>query len=474
MPSVEIVMKDAQGYKEYKYDFQYYRATESYLDMIPMTVPTQTQLSNTRDGTMAEMTELVKNRNKPLAQFVPIPDWAMWRKGMDWDKALPNTVAGAPAISPREAYFNNDSACCYALSDRLAGDKIDQEKADQRILLPFQEKIKATVLTADDTDSIDYYFKDRGKYLDLGDNTKKPNKPDPAMNSLIYPGERIPRATVAQTTNIITGMNQLINAEYRLCANSNDSKIRSWECNISNLDNRWEFSERDSDGYGMIALNGGSYCLDSRGELGQAIIWPCFSNTNGLWKFRSDGSLVDKTTKGCLALTGTQSGNAIETQPCNGSGRQQWLTDYAENTWGNVGGGSTRMLGYDKSSKCFRLNDQTGKEYTSIWLDTCAPGDPKGQWSTWTSMVNGQGGYAPVLESNIKDESSYFNMCALYAGGSWAAYARSCKNRNKFPYQWYFTPDRQIIALYGGYCLSDNGLTASCKSINPDTWSWIK
>ncbi|MDN5667200.1 MAG: hypothetical protein L0G87_02240 [Renibacterium salmoninarum] len=80
VPSVEFVMKDAQGYKEYQYEFPYYSETDSYLDMVPMTVPSSTELRNVREGTMAEISELVKSRNKTLAQFVPIPDWAMWRK----------------------------------------------------------------------------------------------------------------------------------------------------------------------------------------------------------------------------------------------------------------------------------------------------------------------------------------------------------------------------------------------------------
>ncbi|MDN5667204.1 MAG: ricin-type beta-trefoil lectin domain protein [Renibacterium salmoninarum] len=471
VPSVEVVMKDAQGYKEYTYEFPYYGETNSYLDMVPMTVPASATFQNTRNGTMAEMSELVKSRSKPLATFVPIPDWAMWRKNLNWDTPLPNTVAGSPTLSPREAYFNNDSKCCYALSDRLAGDKLDQEKADQRILLPFQEKVKATVLTADDTDSIDSYFKDKGNYLDLGDNKVKPNAPNPAMNSLIYPGERIPRAAVAQTTNKSIGPNQLINAQFRLCAASSSSKIRSWQCNTNDKDGRWDFKAPDADGYRRLELNNGGYCLDSKGELGLAIIWPCATTTNGMWKFRSDGSIVDKATKGCLTLTGNQPGSPVETQPCNGSGRQQWLTDYAENSWGDLGRGQGRMLVDNKTGNCLTLDNPSGEDYTDIWVVGCE-NSAKQRWGTWNGMVNGQGGYSPRIASDIKAESGWYYMCMGNEVGVVLGY--SCGTGGRVAsLQWYFTPDGQVVNIRG-QCLKNDGgraTMANCSSWNPTTWT---
>lgn len=481
VPSVEVVMKDAQGYQEYQYDFQYYRETESYLDMLPITVPTRAAFNNTRGGTMAEMSELVKSKNKPLAQFLPIPDWVMWRKNIKWDTPLNNTVPNTPTISPREAYFNNDSRCCYTLSDRLSGDTVDQEKADQRIMLPFQEKIKATVLTADDTDSIDAYFKAKGKHLDLGDNTRNPNEPKAEMNSLIYPGDRIPRAAVAQTTNIIKGINQIINKQYRTCVNNKNGSVTSqnpvinWKCDTGDPMNRWELRERDTGGYGLIALNGGQYCLNSQGRLGSVDIWPCDKPTNAMWRFRSDGSIVDKTTKGCLTLSGYQLGSTVETSVCDGSSQQQWLTDYAENSWGNVGGGIPRLLSYDRTQECLTLDNPSGKEYTTIWVMTCA-GGPKRQWTAWTSMVNGQVGYMPVLESNIKDKSEYFYMCARSGGSNFPVKGFSCRNRSSWTYQWYYTPEREIVSVDDGQCLQKgaggNAITNSCRSAVPDTWTW--
>lgn len=476
VPSVEIVMKDAQGYNRYNYDFLYYGETESYLDMLPMTFPDSTTLANTREGTMAEMSELVKSKNKPLAQFVPIPDWAMWRSGFSWNQALPNVLPNSPTITPDVGYFNNDSKCCYALSDRLKSDGADREKADQRILLPFQEKIKATVLTADDTDSIDAYFKPRGKYLDLGDNIKNPNKPNPEMNSILIPSSRIPRATVAQTTNIITGTNQLINAEYRLCVNNENRRlvagnpVKSWQCN-GDTSNIWSFEKPDAEGYRKMIISNSSYCLNSQGRLGWADIWPCTDSQNAMWKFRSDGSIVDKSTKGCLSLAGDQSGSAIETQPCNGSGRQKWLTDYAENTYGIVGGGQTYLL-QDTNRQCLNLYGNSGT--TQVWTGTCVVTDDR-TWIAWTSMVDGQGGYAPILQSKKLNSGGNFYMCARSPNPS-SVLANSCEYRRDKEYQWYYTPEREIVNVFTGGCLKpaadQRPVTTACDSQTPAPWYW--
>ncbi|GAA1048070.1 hypothetical protein GCM10009569_01890 [Arthrobacter russicus] len=471
VPSVEVVMKDAQGYKEYQYEFPYYSQTDSYLDMVPMTVPSSTELRNVREGTMAEMSELVKSRNKPLAQFVPIPDWAMWRKDFSWDTSLPNTVPNTPKISPREAYFNNDSKCCYALSDRLAGDKLDQEKADQRILLPFQERIKATVLTADDTDSIDSYFKGKGKYLDLGDNKVKPNAPNPAMNSLIFPGNRIPRATVAQTTNISYGQNQLINAQFRLCANNKSGAMQPanevivWECNPGDPMNHWQFRQRDAEGYGVIGLGRSEYCLNSQGRVGTTVIWPCDKATNAMWRYRSDGSIVDRATNACLSLTGDKSGSNLETEACNGSGRQQWLTDYAENSFGSVDRDSGLLLASRGTGQCLNLYGNSGTE--QLYMGQCVVSTER-TWGTWTGMVSGQGGYKPVLESGMKDSSGDYYMCAR-APSPTSVVANSCENRSAKEYWWYFTPDERIVSVNTGGCLiprpgSSTLLVEKCES----------
>lgn len=190
--SVEVTMKDSVGFYETRHQQgsstgtafpQPFRDVEYYT---PLTV----NEANTRPGTMARLTALVRASNKPLGQFVPIPDWVMWRSGpVDWDRTLPSVVGSATPITPREAYFQNDSRCCYALELRLADTGHDPEQNEQRTILPWMQDIGATVLTADDTDSIDAFFHGQGKLYDLGRPAGQTQvSPAPAaMNSLISP-----------------------------------------------------------------------------------------------------------------------------------------------------------------------------------------------------------------------------------------------------------------------------------------------
>lgn len=190
--SVEVTMKDSTGY------------VDTRLRGDDPTVPlpfagveyySPSPRSVAKPGTMARATQIVRDAGKPLGQFVPVPDWVLFRTAgsFSWDEVLPNVDAAhrATPVTPREAFFNNDSRCCYSLRDRVdtstAADA-DPEQNDQRILLPWLEDIGATILTADDTDSIDAYFTQRGKKLDTGDNSLTPNRPDPAMSSVIFPG----------------------------------------------------------------------------------------------------------------------------------------------------------------------------------------------------------------------------------------------------------------------------------------------
>ncbi|MBW0252479.1 glycerophosphodiester phosphodiesterase family protein [Cellulomonas sp. PS-H5] len=193
MLSVEVTMKDSTSYSHLvrrngNPEGPAFHGVEYYTAAGDATAP---------PGTMASAVEIVRKRNKPLGQFVPIPDWVFFRdpSTFTWDQVLPNVDAGKSTVpvTPREAYFNNNSRCCYALRDRIdpgSTQDVDAEQNDQRMLLPWLEDIGATFLTADDTDSIDAYFKARGKLLDTGDNRVTPNEPDLEMNSLIHPESR--------------------------------------------------------------------------------------------------------------------------------------------------------------------------------------------------------------------------------------------------------------------------------------------
>lgn len=190
--SVEVTMKDSVGFYETTHkrgsangsaapvpfrDVQYY-------------APTVLSEANARPGTMARLTALVRASGKPLGQFVPIPDWVMWRSGtVDWDRQLPSVVGNATPITPQQAYFQNDSRCCYALENRIADTGPDPEQNEQRTILPWMQDLGATVLTADDTDSIDAFFAAQNRLYDLGRPVGQTQvSPAPAaMNSLISP-----------------------------------------------------------------------------------------------------------------------------------------------------------------------------------------------------------------------------------------------------------------------------------------------
>jgi len=190
--SVEVTMKDSTAYSHLvlrrgSNNTEPFRNIDYYTAAGNATAPS---------GTMANAVEIVRRHEKPLGQFVPIPDWVMFRdpRTFDWNRTLPNADAGKSTVpvTAREAYFNNDSRCCYALRDRIDGTAQDRdpEQNDQRMLLPWLEDIGATFLTADDTDSIDRYFRVRGRLLDTGTNRERPNQPDLEMNSLIHPESR--------------------------------------------------------------------------------------------------------------------------------------------------------------------------------------------------------------------------------------------------------------------------------------------
>lgn len=222
--SVEVTMKDSSGYANVE------TRGDDGTNPLPfhaVTYSAPRQGTHAKPGTMARATQLVREAGKPLGQFVPIPDWALFRSpdSFDWDEDLPNIDPRhtAAPLTPRDAFFNNTSACCYSLRDRVDSTSVsdgDPEQNDQRLLLPWLEDLGATILTADDTDSIDAYFADRGKKLDTGDNRLSPNRPDPAMNSAIFPGaQRLPSLMKLVTLEVLprgTNLNWFVSVDATL------------------------------------------------------------------------------------------------------------------------------------------------------------------------------------------------------------------------------------------------------------------
>lgn len=173
-PTVEVVVKDSTDFIE----------TTEHTDSPQggFAYPTTLEPANTRAGSMAEMATVVKHNKKALGVFVPVPDFVMWRTDLIRDIGVPNTAADkTPSVPVTEAYYNNDSLCCYRLQDRLKTVDTSHETSDLRMNLAWQRSIGANVMTADDTDSIDTYFDDSGWLAPS--STPKPKRPDSAMNS---------------------------------------------------------------------------------------------------------------------------------------------------------------------------------------------------------------------------------------------------------------------------------------------------
>lgn len=199
--SIEVTMKDSSGYiNRQKVIKPFGNISVEYF--------TTSSLSknNARSNTMARVMEIARENKKPIGQFVPIPDWVMWRKSntFSWDKQLNNlnlnNVTFPTTITAKEGFFNNNSMCCYALADRLSANERDPEQFDQRLLLPWLEDLGVTMLTADDTDNINAYFKSKGKMLELGETTQ----PNPEMNSVINLQQmRIPTSYVTNTNHAL-------------------------------------------------------------------------------------------------------------------------------------------------------------------------------------------------------------------------------------------------------------------------------
>jgi hypothetical protein len=207
--SVEVTMKDSVGFYETthrKGSANGSAAPVPFRD-VEYYAPRVVSEANARPGTMARLIALVRASGKPLGQFVPIPDWVMWRSGtVDWDRSLPSVVGNATSITPRQAYFQNDSRCCYALENRLADTGPDPEQNEQRTILPWMQDLGATVLTADDTDSIDAFFHAQNKLLDLGRPVGQTQvSPAPAaMNSLISPSVNQPVRRLSPTMMMVS------------------------------------------------------------------------------------------------------------------------------------------------------------------------------------------------------------------------------------------------------------------------------
>lgn len=174
-PAVELVVKDSSD----------------FVDTRPMAgrfgdyrIPASFEMSNTRDGTMAQFVAILKNFNKPSSLFVPVPDYMMWKPGPVAGYTVPNILGDHVPLNVQEGFFNNDSACCYSLKDRLSPSPIAREEHDWRMNLDWVIGMGFRLITSDDTISTAQYFKEKN-LLDLAAEPKIPAASE-SMNSMLY------------------------------------------------------------------------------------------------------------------------------------------------------------------------------------------------------------------------------------------------------------------------------------------------
>ncbi|OHO55351.1 hypothetical protein HMPREF2635_06170 [Corynebacterium sp. HMSC035E02] len=146
--------------------------------------PVNVALDNVKKGTVGEYVAVVHFFGKKLGAFVPVPDFVMFTPGPAAGYTVPNTFGDKKPIPATDAFFNNDSSCCYRLTDRRQATPIAEEKHDWRENLDFLRAVGANFLTADDTDSIDLYAFEQG-YLNLV-SRPAPVAPPKDMNSSLY------------------------------------------------------------------------------------------------------------------------------------------------------------------------------------------------------------------------------------------------------------------------------------------------
>ncbi|OUE53956.1 hypothetical protein AZ003_002868 [Citrobacter freundii] len=147
-PMVSVLIKDSS-------DFVNVSSRQSVQGIYD--APTSLDTTNAKKGTVAQMVTEIKSAGKALEVFSAIPDYIFWKDLNFYAETVYD--ANVPKdISVRDAFYNNDSSCCYQVADKLNPSPYAAEKNDYRINLGWLRDIGANVITADDTDSINTYF----------------------------------------------------------------------------------------------------------------------------------------------------------------------------------------------------------------------------------------------------------------------------------------------------------------------------
>lgn len=154
-PFVSVVLKDSSEFIQ--------RSKLSDPTFGEVVIPANLRPDNAKDGTMARMHAIAKALGKKTEIFVPIPDYVMWRSGPVSGYTVPNTFGDHTPLNVREAFFNNTSSCCYGLADRRTATRYASEKSDLRGNLAWVFALEPTLITADDTDSVEVYAASRDR-----------------------------------------------------------------------------------------------------------------------------------------------------------------------------------------------------------------------------------------------------------------------------------------------------------------------
>ena len=183
-PGIEVVIKDTSEF--YETD----RITDSTFG--PYNAPTSLALDNAQEGTMTEFVAIVHHFSKRLGAFVPVPDFMLFYEGPEGGFTVPNSFGPEPVVATA-AFFNAQSSCCYDLSERRQRTKYAAEEHEWRMNLDFHRHMGVTLITADDTDTVELHAQDHGQLDHVA--RPSPTQPPAGMRSALfteYQGHAVP------------------------------------------------------------------------------------------------------------------------------------------------------------------------------------------------------------------------------------------------------------------------------------------
>lgn len=185
VPVIEVNVKDAE---EFVHTVHHTDSRFGEYD-----APVDVTVENTEPGTMAQFAALVHAYDKRLGAYVPVPDAVLFSPNPEAGYTVANTRGDKQPIPITQAFYRANSSCCYKIEDVLSPSKYAAEKHDWRINRDFLHSLGVSMMTSDDTDSIELYAKHNG-YLNTIARSEVIPPPDD-MKSVLYSlleGEGVP------------------------------------------------------------------------------------------------------------------------------------------------------------------------------------------------------------------------------------------------------------------------------------------